>query len=113
MNCRALVAWVEQFPGSSCGKISSDGLEEMTDQIITTLISTSGAVIVGLGGMWISTNQLGKRIDDLARRVDRVEDSLSRRMERFEDELRTFKEIVSGKLAALDPELAKLMDRGN
>ncbi len=107
------MAWVGQIPRSNCAKINSDGLEEMTDQIITTLISTSGAVIVGLGGMWISTNQLGKRIDDLARRVDRVEDSLSRRMERFEDELRTFKEIVSGKLAALDLELAKLMDRGN
>jgi hypothetical protein len=63
--------------------------------------------------MWISTNQLGKRIDVVARRVDRVEDGLSRRMERFEDELRTFKEMVSGKFAALDLELAKLMDRGH
>jgi len=34
----------------------------MDNAIITTLISTSGAVIVGLGGMWISTNQIGKRI---------------------------------------------------
>ncbi len=83
---------------------------QVTDQIITTLINTSGAVIFGLGGMWISTNQLGKRIDDLARRVDRVEDGLSRRMERFEGELRTFKEMVSGKL---DLELARLMERGN
>jgi len=85
----------------------------MTDQIITTLISTSGAVIAGLGGMWISTNQLAKRIDDLARRVDGVEVGLCRRRERFEDELRTFKEMVSGKVAALDLKLAKLMDRGH
>jgi len=113
LNCRAWIARVEQLPRYNCGKINSSGLEEMTDQIITTLTSTSGAVIVGLGGMWISTNQLGKRIEDLARRVDRVEDSLSRRIERFEDEFRTFKEMVSGKLAALDLELAKLMDRGN
>jgi hypothetical protein len=42
----------------------------MTDQIITTLISTSVAVIFGLGGMWIGTNQLGMRIDDLAAERD-------------------------------------------
>ncbi len=71
----------------------------METSVITTLISTSGAVIVGLGGMWISTNQIGKRIG-----------SLERRFERLEDELRTFKEMVNGKLSALDLELAKLMD---
>jgi hypothetical protein len=73
----------------------------MENTVVTTLISTSGAVIVGLGGMWISTNQLGNRIGDL-----------TRRFERLEDELRTFKEMVNGKLSALDLELAKLMDRG-
>jgi hypothetical protein len=74
----------------------------MTEQVITTLISTSGAVLVGLGGMWISTNQIGNRIADL-----------TRRLERLEDEVRTFKEMVNGKLSALDLELAKLMDRGH
>jgi predicted RNA-binding protein with PIN domain len=72
----------------------------MDNTVNTTLVSTSGAVIVGLGGMWISTNQLGKRIDDVMRRLDRLE-----------DELRTFKDVVAGKFAALDLELAKLMDR--
>jgi hypothetical protein len=74
----------------------------MTEQVITTLISTSGAVLVGLGGMWISTNQIGNRMADL-----------TRRFERLEDEVRTFKEMVNGKLSALDLELAKLMDRGH
>ncbi len=74
----------------------------MTEQVITTLISTSGAVLVGLGGMWISTNQIGNRIADL-----------TKRFERLEDEVRTFKEMVNGKLSALDLELAKLMDRGH
>ena len=73
----------------------------MTEPLITTLISTSGAVLVGLGGMWISTNQIGNRIADL-----------TRRFERLEDEVRTFKEMVNGKLSALR-ELAKLMDRGH
>ena len=71
----------------------------MDNAFITTLISTSGAVIVGLGGMWISTNQIGKRID-----------TLERRFERLEDELRTFKDVVMGKFAALDAELAKLRE---
>jgi predicted RNA-binding protein with PIN domain len=62
----------------------------MENSLITTIISTSGAVIVGLGGMWISTNQVGKRIDDLSRRMERLEDSVSRRMDRLEDELRAF-----------------------
>jgi hypothetical protein len=69
----------------------------MTEQVTTTLISTSGAVLVGLG-----TNQIGNRIADL-----------TRRFERLEDEVRTFKEMVNGKLSALDLELAKLIDRGN
>lgn len=68
--------------------------------VINTIISTSGAVIVGLGGMWISTNQIGARIGDLARRMDRVE-----------DELRAFKDVVNGKLAAIDLDIARLMDR--
>jgi len=72
----------------------------MDSAVIATLISTSGAVIVGLGGMWISTNQIGKRLDELVRRF-----------ERLEDEFRTFKEVVNGKLSTLDSELAKIMDK--
>lgn len=74
----------------------------MEPAVVTTLISTGGAVIVGLGGMWISTNQIGNRIG-----------SIERRFERLEDELRTFKEVVNGKLSALDLGLARLMDRGS
>ena len=74
----------------------------MEPAVVTTLISTGGAVIVGLGGMWISTNQIGNRIS-----------SLERRFERLEDELRRFREMVNGKLGALDLELARLMDRGS
>ena len=73
----------------------------MEPAVVTTLISTGGAVIVGLGGMWISTNQIGNRMG-----------SLERRFERLEYELRAFKEVVNGKLATLDLELARLMDRG-
>jgi len=69
---------------------------------LNTIISTSGAVIVGIAGMYISSNQLGRRIDDLR--------------EDFRDmkaEFHTFKDVVNSKFAALDLEIAKLMDRRN
>lgn len=72
----------------------------MTGSVITAIVSTGGAVIVGLGGMWIGTQQIGKRMDDLARRF-----------ERFENDLRTVKNVVSGRLASLDTGLARLVDR--
>jgi hypothetical protein len=53
------------------------------NQVITTIISTSGAVIVGLAGMWISTNQLGKRLDDMNR-------EFGRRLERLEEDNKQF-----------------------
>lgn len=52
--------------------------------------------------MWIGTNQLGKRIDDLMRRLDRLGDGVER-----------LREMVNGKFAALDLRLAKLMDQGH
>jgi hypothetical protein len=56
------------------------------NQVITTMISTGGAVIVGIAGMWISSNQLGKRIDDTHRRLD----DLGRRIERLEEDNKQF-----------------------
>lgn len=55
----------------------------MDSTVITTLISTSGAVLVGLGGMWISTNQLGKRLDDVVARLVRIETKLDSHAERI------------------------------
>ena len=55
----------------------------MSEQIITTIISTAGAVLVGLGGMWISTHQLGKRMDDISARMLRLEGRFDVLMEKF------------------------------
>jgi hypothetical protein len=49
---------------------SFDQETNLNDQVITTITSTGGAVIVGSAGMWISTNQLGKRFDDFGRWLD-------------------------------------------
>jgi hypothetical protein len=70
------------------------------NQIITTIISTGGAVIVGLGGMWIATNQIGKRIDDVVKRLDRLEDAFT-----------TFKDVMNSKLSAMDLEIARILDK--
>ena len=69
----------------------------MDNQVITTIVSTGGAVIVGLAGMWFSTNQLGKRLDDLSRRIERLEEDnkqffqwlgrIENRVSRIEDKL--------------------------
>jgi chaperonin cofactor prefoldin len=79
----------------------------MTDQVITTIISTGGAVIVALAGMWFNAHQLGKRMDDLNKRMD----DLNRRMDRLEDSFNTFKDLVNSKFAALDSEIARILDR--
>jgi hypothetical protein len=70
------------------------------NQLAVTIVSTGGAVIVGLGGMWIATHQLGKRMDDLTRRIDRLEDSFN-----------TFKDVVNSKFAALDAAIGRILDR--
>jgi hypothetical protein len=74
----------------------------MDTALTTTIVSTSGAVITGVFGMFFAVNQLGKRIDDLRADV-RV----------LSSEFYAFKDVVNGKLAALDTEIAKLMDRRN
>ncbi len=72
----------------------------MDSAVLTTIVSTTGAVIVGLGGMWMISSQLGKRLDDMGKRIDRMENQFS-----------AFKEVMNGKLSALDIEIAKLLDR--
>jgi hypothetical protein len=67
------------------------------NQVITTIISTGGAVIVGIAGMWISTGQISKRLDDLNRRIERLEEDnkqffqwlgrIENRVSRIEDKL--------------------------
>jgi hypothetical protein len=107
----------------------------MDSALLTTLISTGGAVITGVFGMFFTANQLGKRMDDLNNKVDkRIDDSnkqlgqriddlrisLSRDMDGLRNEIKefraefyAFKEVVNGKFSALDLEIAKLMDRQN
>jgi hypothetical protein len=68
----------------------------MDTALMTTIVSTSGAVITGIFGMFFTANQLGKRIDDL--RGD-IRD--------FRSEVYAFKDVVSGKLSTLNTEIAK------
>jgi hypothetical protein len=72
----------------------------LDNQVITTIISTGDAVIVGVGGMWIATNQIGKRIDDVVKRLDRLEDAFT-----------AFKDVVNSKLSAMNLEIARILDK--
>lgn len=74
----------------------------MDTALTTTIVSTGGAVITGIFGMFFTANQLGKRIDDL--RGDFKE---------LRSGFYAFKDVMNGKLATLDTEIAKLMDRRN
>ena len=68
----------------------------MDTSLSTANVSASGAVVVGLAGMWINS----KRMDDMR------QDIRDLRLE-----LAAFKEVVNSKFAALDLEIAKLMDK--
>jgi predicted RNA-binding protein with PIN domain len=83
----------------------------METSVITTIISTGGAVIVGLGGMWISTNQIGRRLDTLETQLGKRIDDVAHRMDRLEDRFSAFQEVVNGKFRDLDTEIGKLLDK--
>jgi hypothetical protein len=57
----------------------------MDTALLTTIVSTSGAVITGVFGMFFMANQLGRRIDDsnasLGRRIDDSNASLGKRID--------------------------------
>ena len=72
----------------------------MDTALTTTIVSTGGAVVVGVFGMFFTANQIGKRVDDL--RQD---------FRDLRSEFTTFKDLVNSKLSALDLEIAKLMDK--
>lgn len=76
---------------------------------INTIISTSGAVVVGVAGMYINSSRLGKRLDDV--RADLRD--LKAGLRDLRNEFYTFKDVVNSKFAALDLEITKLMDRPN
>ena len=72
----------------------------MDPTLTTTLVSTGGAVIVGVLGMFFTANQIGRRIDDT-----------NQNLRDFRGEFTAFKDMVNSKFAALDLEIDKLMDR--
>lgn len=72
----------------------------MDASLTNTIVSTGGAVIVGVFGMFFANNQIGKRLDDLCHDLRDLT-----------SEFHNFKDTVNGKFAQLDLEIAKLMDK--
>ena len=85
----------------------------MDTTLTTTIVSTSGAVITGIFGMFFTANQLGKRIDDNGNQLGKRIDDLRGDVKELRAEFYAFKDVMNGKLASLDTEIAKLMDRRN
>jgi hypothetical protein len=92
----------------------------MDTGVTTTIVSTSGAVITGVLGMFFTANQLGRRIDDIANQLGRRIDDTGKRIDDLRGDIKelrsefyAFKDVVNGKLTTLDTEIAKLMDRRN
>ncbi len=85
----------------------------MDTALTTTIVSTSGAVITAIAGMFFTTNQLGRRIDDVRIHLGKQIDDLRVDVRDLRAEFYAFKDVVNGKLSALDTEIAKLMDRRN
>lgn len=83
----------------------------MEPSLTTTIVSTGGAVIVGVFGMFFANNQIGKRLDDLRQDSTKNFDSIRQDLRDLRAEFNGFKETVNGKFAQLDLEIAKLMDK--
>ena len=83
----------------------------MDTALTTTIVSTSGAVITGIFGMFFTANQLSKRIDDATVQLGKRIDDLRGDIKELRSEFYALKDVVNGKLSALHTEIAKLMDR--
>ena len=79
----------------------------METNLAVAIVAASASMATGMFGMWINASQTGKRIDDL--RGDFKE--LRAEFKELRNEFSAFKEMVNGKLQAIDFEIAKLMDR--
>ena len=83
----------------------------MDTALLTTIVSTGGAVIVGVFGMFFTANQLGRRIDDLRADSNARMGEINNRMGELRAEFNAFRDLVNSKLSAIDLEIAKLMDK--
>ncbi len=86
-------------------------IKGMDAGLTTTIVSTGGAVIVGVFGMFFTANQLGRRIDDLRADTNSRMKELGDDLKDLRNEFTSFKDMVNGKFAALDLDIAKFMDK--
>jgi predicted RNA-binding protein with PIN domain len=79
-------------------------------QVITTIVSTGGAVIVGLGGMWITAQQLGKRMDDLKDGLTKRIDDIAARVSALEAKVDHRFDLLMEKFYELDNRVSRIED---
>jgi hypothetical protein len=79
----------------------------MDTTTINTLITAGSGALVGLVGMWIHGNQLGKRIDDLRTDTNRSFDTLRADTNRQFDKIDARFEKVDAKLEKIESDLGE------
>jgi hypothetical protein len=83
----------------------------MDADLTVAIVAASASMVTGIFGMWINATQTGKRIDDLRVEFHAFRVEIRAEVKLFRAEFATFKDVVNGKLQAIDFEIAKLMDR--
>jgi len=63
----------------------------MDTALTTTIVSTSGAVITGIFGMFFTANQLGRRIDDIGNQLGKRIDDLRVDVRELRAEFKAFR----------------------
>jgi 16S rRNA C1402 N4-methylase RsmH len=83
----------------------------MDTNLAVAIVAASASMLTGISGMWINASQTGKRIDDLRVEFHAFRVEIKAEVKELRTELTTFRDMVNGKLQAIDFEIAKLMDR--
>jgi hypothetical protein len=83
----------------------------MDTNLAVAIVAAGASMVTGIFGMWINASQTGKRIDDLRVEFHAFPVEIKSEVKELRTEFATFKDVVNGKLQAIDFEIAKLMDR--
>ena len=70
--------------------------------VTVAIVAASASMLTGIFGMWINASQTGKRIDDLRVEFHAFRVEIKAEVKELRAEFATFKDVVNGKLQAID-----------
>ncbi len=74
----------------------------METNLAVAIVAASASMLTGIFGMWINASQTGKRIDDLRVELHAFRVEIKAEVKELRGEFATFKDVVNGKLQAID-----------